>query len=108
MKTAPVIGGWTEFFERLDVLGGGITEIAVPAILGIFFGKRPHSLVPVGLGQHGSGGDGGESGVSVNDGLVGIEAESPEGPEFIAVYQQEIRSRIQSQDGPLHPGHGCP
>ena len=94
--------------DRFDVLRGGVAEIPVPAVLGVFLREFPHEFVAVRLGEDGGGGDAGEGGVAMHHGAEILEPVPAEGAELVAVDEEEIRCRVQLHNRPLHSRDGGP
>ena len=103
-----VPGGVAVEADGLDVFGGGVAHVAVPAVLGVAGGKAAHELVAVGFGEYRGSGDGGVGGVAVNNCGVIVETVALEGAELVAVDKQEFRPGIKAEDGPLHAGDAGP
>lgn len=99
MEAATVLRGEAEAPYSLNVFGGGIAGIMLPAVSRILESELFHALVPAGFGQYGSGGDAGIGGVAVyNSGVW----DAAEGFEAVAVNQQEIGFYRQRFDRALH------
>ena len=101
MEGAPVIWSEAIFPDGLDMFFGGVSHVVLPSVLRIIPGKRAHVLVPPGLGEDGSCGDGGVGRVSMDYGAVPFEGISVERPELVAVNEQEVRFDRQLPDSPL-------
>lgn len=97
------MGGETTACNGLAVGTGGVARIALPAILGVLFGKRGHIVVPEGLGQYGGCGDVGKASVALH---LTSEGDVESRIEPVAVDEQVVGPYGEPLHSPLHSLEG--